>query len=283
MANPSALTISFLDRQPYSAAQALTEMSTSDAAAFLDSVPLRYAVGTVSHMNSWYASGIIKKMKPANGAAILREVDYPTAASILRLMPPEDRPELLALLPAKLRRDFETSISYPDDTVGAHMTTSIISLDGAETVASAIGLLRKSDVSDPHTVFIVDDERRLVGTVPPASLLRSAPSQSLAGLADQSTTALSARARLTTVIGIAEWEIYPDLPVLSRKKQLIGALSSASVRKHQHPMAQAAPAPPTSIFGAIAGAFYESAIGLGQVIAELDPSDPGARKQDPRS
>jgi len=195
MADASALTLSFLEKRPSSAAQTLASMDASDAAAFLEMVPSRYIVATLGHMSEWSASSVIKEMAPASAAAALREMDYPSATAILRLLDEDQQPKLLELLPEKLRRDLETSLSFPSDTVGAKMTTAIVTLTGEQTAAEAIGLLQKSVQAKADAVFVLDYDRKLRGVVSAAVLLKSRPAVELHNLMDASVNPLSARAR----------------------------------------------------------------------------------------
>jgi len=270
MTNPSALTISFLEQRPSTAAQTLAEMDSNDAAAFLDSIPPRIAVRSFAHMNSWSASGLIKDMNAPSAAAVLQELDYPAAAAILRLVDEAERSALLKLLPEKLRRDLKTSLSFPDDTVGAQMTTAVLSLTKDETAAVAIALLRKSSSADPEPIFLVDEEKRLIGTVSPIGLLKSSASTLLIDIAERKIASLSARARVSSIARHSAWENQSYLPVLSRKKQLIGALSRAAVRELGRPQMLTEESDSVSIFAAMAGAFYESAVGLGRLVADVD-------------
>lgn len=283
MANPSALTIAFLDKRPSTAAQTLAEMEPADAGAFLDAVPSRYVVRTLTHMNSWSASRLIKMMQAPNAAAVLRDLDYTISAAVLRLVGEDERANLLALLPRKLRGDLESSLSFPDDTVGARMTTAILSLASDETVATATALLKKSSGDYPEFVILVDEEKRLVGAVSPVSLLKSAAATRLSDIADDNIISLSARARINSIARLSAWEDYSHLPVVSRKKQVIGALSRTSARAYERPQAAALESTSTSILAAVAGAFYDCAIGMGRLVADVDQPERKTKKQGAQS
>ncbi|MEO1250747.1 MAG: hypothetical protein AAFW81_00195 [Pseudomonadota bacterium] len=272
MTNPSALTISFLDKRPVSAARALSEMEASDAAAFLETAPARIVVKVVAHMNAWPASRLLDLMAAPAAASVVREMEFAAAAAILRLLDDAWATELMGFLPDKLRRDLETSLSFPDDTVGAQMTTAVLALTGEQTVADAFALAKASDKTRAETIFIVDDERRLMGAVSAARLLKASPGVALSAIADDAVEALSARARLISIANLEAWESHAELPVLSRKKQLIGALPRAAARSLSRPRGHS-PAPEQgSILGAIAGAFFASAIGLGRLLADIEQS-----------
>ncbi len=283
MSSVSPLTLAFIEKRPSSVAQSLTAMETDDAAAFLETIPTRYAANTVSHMGAWSASGLLTRMNASASAAVLRELEYHTAAAILRMMAESDRLLLLDLLPKKLHRDLETSLSFPEDTVGAKMTTSIMVLNHDQTVADALAELKRSHRAKAEVVFVIDAARRLKGAVTAASLLHQSLASPLTEMMDTTVVPLSARARLGAIASLDAWDEYAQLPVLSRKKLVIGALSRKAAKQHGRTGAQVPGAPTSSIAVAIANAFFTSAIGLGQLLADVDQPLQPPKQQGGRS
>ncbi len=225
------LTIAYIKRRPASAARVLASLPPEDAAAFLQEIPTRFAVDAVAHMHPWPASLVIQQMGVTSGAAILRELGFADAAKILRLVDPPDRRQFLADLPRRLRRDFESSLAFATGTVGAHMTTTVATLESSESVAAALDLVKQAERGNVEVIFVVDERKRLVGAVTLAALLRHPANTALAELLDTSCTALSAHARLDTVAGLDTWHDYNRLPVVSRRGELIGAISRQALRR----------------------------------------------------
>ncbi len=282
MSNTSALTISYLEKQPLSAARALSDMETDDAAAFLQSIPTRYSAGTIAYMDVWSASIIIAKMDVSSAAAVLQALDYQMASAIFRMLDEEIRSPIIELLPFRLRRDLETFLSYPEDTVGANMTTAAVTLTGNQTVADALELLKRSHKAKSEVAFVLDSEKVLIGAATAAELLRESSSKTLVDVMDTNIVPLSARARLTTIALLDAWDDYPQLPVLSRKKLIVGVLSRKAAKQNRARNLLGHGTSSTSIAMAIASAFVTSALGLGQLLAEMDqPRQHAKRKGDP--
>jgi magnesium transporter len=271
MASSTPLTIAYIEKRPLSAARALDTMDPGDAAAFLETIPTRFAARALSRMGTSPASSLLIRMNATGAAAALKELGYQDAAAILRLTPAEARPALLDELPEKLRRDFEASLSFPEDTVGANMTTAIMTLSSNHTIADALAQIRRSPRMDADTVFVIDDSRMLAGAVTAAQLLRYPENSALGGLMDTNAVSLSARARLSSVTDLEAWDECSFLPVISRQKQVIGALSRRTMRQAAEYRPPRDGVERTSIVVSLAEAYFASAVALSQLLAGVDP------------
>jgi magnesium transporter len=268
----AALTIAFIDKHPISAARALSAMDPEDAAAFLESIPTRFAARVMARAGAWPCASIIARMEPSDAAAALRELSYQDAAAILRLVPADRRAPVLEEAPVKLRRDLELSLSFPEDTVGAHMTTEIAAMERGNTIADMRAQLRRAPEAEADMVYVVNSERRLLGAISAAELLRRAPEAALGEIMDGDIEPISARARLSSVVDLEAWNHYSALPVVSLQKHLIGALSRKAAISMGAQRHAAADSLGPSIAAAMAEAFVVSVIGLAQLTTQGAPS-----------
>jgi magnesium transporter len=277
----AALTIAFIDKHPLSAARALSAMDPDDAAAFLETVPTRYAARVMARAGAWPCASIIARMQPADAAAALRELSYQDAAAILRLVQAERRAPILEEAPVKLRRDLELSLSFPEDTVGAHMTTDIAAMERGNTIADMRAQVRRAPGAEADLVYVVNAERRLLGAISAADLLRRSSESSLGDIMDTDIEPISARARLSSVADLEAWNQYAALPVVSRQKHLIGALSRKAAKSIDAARLAAADTLGPSIAAAMAEAFVVSVIGLAQLTTQGAPLAEGDAPREP--
>jgi magnesium transporter len=253
----SALTIAFLARRPMAAARVLAAMDAGDAAAFLETIPLRFAARALTYMSAWPAAVILTRMTAAGGAGVVRELHYQDAAAILRLTEPAVRSGILEHLSASLRRDFQTSLSYPEDTVGAHMDVAVVTLGRGHTIADACDQIRRADQGPAaqQEIFVLYSSRKLAGVVPMSALVQYAPETTIGDVTDEGIAAISARARIADIVDLEDWDEHSQLPVVSRRQHFIGALSRRSIRRATEVSAlrdaDAAPALPISLAGAM--------------------------------
>jgi len=225
------LTIAYIKKRAASAGGVLASLPPADAAAFLSEIPTRFAVQAAAQMNARSAALILRQMSVIAGSALLRDLDFANAASILRQVDPADRREYLAELPSRLRRDFDRALAYPPGTVGAHMTTAIAMLAETDTAAKALELHKQAERDPADVIFVVDDQKKLLGAATVANLVRRPAHAALADLLDPTCVALSAHARLDAIAGLEAWHDYDCLPVVTRRGDVIGAISRTALRR----------------------------------------------------
>lgn len=270
MSKVSSLTTSLIEQRPETAVKVVNAMGPDDAAAFLEDLPTRHAVAILSKSSAWSASTLVSRMTPVNGAAVLAELDYQTAASIMRISDDADRQKLYAALPKRLREDLRSTLTYPDDTVGAKMSATIVVMMANQTVADAVAELRQIKRAKTGVAFVVDETRKLLGVANAGELLQHSNDSLLSDVIDRSVAPISARARLDTIKSLPAWDDYAHMPVVNRKKFLIGALARKTFRQpavQAHP--DEVPAQTPSILASLASSFVASAIGLIQVLTDV--------------
>lgn len=281
MANVSVLTIAFLENRPLESARALGEMDTGEAAAFLDTLPTRVLVRLVSQMGVSAAANFLAHMKPVNAAAVLRKQDYLLTTSILRLIPMEGRGYILEEMPLKLKRDFTHSLSFPSDTVGAHMITSIIMLGPNNLVSEACQELKRSKKAYPDVVFIVGEDRRLLGVVRSVLLFRYASDTLLGAVTEKGLPSLSARARLTSITDHSIWDVCNAVPVIGRNRHLVGALTRDRIIKGSQ-LVDESGEHQSSVIVSLVEVFFATIVSLMEVLTGTgEQSKPDSRGKKP--
>lgn len=264
---PDDLTVAYFRKQPESAARALLRMPPADSAAALEGLPAAVAAQPLSLLGAWPASGIVARMTPESAGAVLGAMDDATAAAILRLTPPPGRRPLLEHLPARSRRQVEQVLNYPPDTVGAHVTTSIVVLGLDVEVSVALDAVRNAEHTASDTVFVINEKSEPAGAVSVAALLSCDVTAALAEIADSSLPILLARAGLAGIANIDAWHDHDALAVVNRRGQMIGVLTRRRLRQGVAGRPSAASPLDTSISGMLSDALLASAGGLFGLLA----------------
>lgn len=129
--------------EPEAAADALEEMEPRELNALLQEAPPEEA------------AGLVARMEPDEAVDALRELEQ------------EDRDELLGHMPAATASRLLRLLEYPDDTAGGLMTTNLVLVTPAETVAAVRRGLRDAEEhrSDIDAVIVVDEDGRLIDDV----------------------------------------------------------------------------------------------------------------------
>jgi len=232
MHSSAKLTLALIDRRPDAAAQVLASISGEDAAAFMNSIPTRYARAALMALNASACAAIIRHMDVTSASAVIRDMEFGASAAVLRQLQPAQRQALLQGLPGGRKTAFEKSLAFPPDSVGAVMTTDIPLLFQSDEVKQGLVLLKKHTENSIDAIFVVDKKRQYMGTVHVLELLRHAPSTALESLLDDACPGVSANARLAQIEDLPAWQLHRQLPVLSRQGEVIGAIERKTYHQH---------------------------------------------------
>lgn len=228
------LTLEYLRRRPREAAHVIDHLPPADTAAVIARVPAAVAAPVINEVYAGLSARILGELEPDVSAPILARLPSYHAAACLRGLPEERRGQVLEHMPTLLAKALRVLIDYPVNTVGAWTESDILTLRGATTVSRARKRLGKSVEQLPSRLFIVDDDKRLGGVIGLAELLRTGYSGKLSEIAEPAPPALRSRATLAAVRLHREWQTQEIMPVINRRRELVGGLYRATLLKALH-------------------------------------------------
>ena len=230
MAEALALALAFLEERPESAARSLESLSPADTAALLELVPVRIAAPAMSRMTSWAAARCIAVMPAERASAIVAQLGSHDALAILRQMPAQARENVLSDLPATTTRHYRRALTYTRSRVGAWVNHDIATAGQDHTVEEALEMIVTRRRPDDAVVYVLDRDRKYLGTVTLAGLLH-APSKSALAAHAQRQRALSDSASLAAAATEVSWSNSIALPIIDHQGELLGDLSRADLEK----------------------------------------------------
>lgn len=161
------------------------------------------------------AAAMVARMAPDDAADLISEIDQ------------DRRGRILALLPATQRRQIEVLLGYNPSTAGGLMSPDFVALSPTDDVEQALTKLRDSELG-PGTltsVYVLDDEARLRGSVSVVALLRSAPHRPLEELAEHEPVSVATGADLPEVARMMTDYNLLMLPVLDDDERMVGVVT----------------------------------------------------------
>lgn len=225
----SRLTLAFIDKRPGAAARVLESLPVEDAAGFINSIPTRYAIKVLSPLNTTLTTHIVQRLPADSLVALLREMEFVLASAVLRRIPDDFQKMVLQELPDKRRQEFSTVLNFPAESVGANMHLDVVTASGDETVADALRRMKDDRHGQSDAVFIVDKDQKPVGSVRLTVLARQRSGTALKDLLDEGCPPVAARTRMSQITSLAAWHLYSQLPVVSRRGELIGIIHKQAV------------------------------------------------------
>jgi hypothetical protein len=176
------------------------------------------------------AADVLGEMDPDDAADLLREVGEERAQELIDLMEPEDAEDVIRLM------------TYEDYSAGGMMTTEPLIMSADYTVADALAVVRRSEISPAlaSQVFVTRQPLetptgRFIGMVHYQRLLREPPATLLGSLVDTDTQGLSPDASLNEVSSyLASYNLL-SVPVVDGNERLLGAVTVDDVLDHLLP------------------------------------------------
>jgi len=273
------LTLAFLQRRPQSAAGVIEDLDPSDGAAFLATVPGRIGAPVVAFMAPWAGARCVELFPADRAASLIRNMSYQDGTTLLRLISKDRIDAILKQLPKRLARDFTNSLAYPSGSVGAWMDYGIPLFEPGNTVADGLKFAKLGGGRRDLHIFVGNSRRELVGAVSMGDLVRSEPQTKLSEIMDPGVQALSNRATLASVAEQPQWDDYPMLPVIGRRKQVLGGLSRSSLSKGLEEDRVFRPGlAPSSVLTELFVGYFVTCSGLLRLVSE-----PASPKQEPES
>ncbi|MBW4025869.1 MAG: magnesium transporter [Acidobacteria bacterium] len=217
--HPSDLADILEDLAPAEREAIFTTLDEEVAAETLEEVDPKLQKALVESLDSETAAGIMEEMHPEAAADLLADLSDARSEAILEEMNPEERQEVEELL------------EFREDTAAGRMTTDVVIVPVAATVADAVQALRSFD-GDPETVteiYLVDERRVLKAVVPLARVVLALPESRMEVLAEPRFISCRAEERQQEVAELFDKYNLRALPVLDRDGRLLGAVEADHV------------------------------------------------------
>ena len=99
---------------------------------------------------------------------VIENLESDDATDVLSELPKEQKEEVLSLIEDDDHAsDIEDLLNYPEDTAGGLMAKELIKVNENWTTIRCLKEMRKqsSEVKEVHTIYVVDDQDKLVGTL----------------------------------------------------------------------------------------------------------------------
>ena len=170
---------------------------------------------------------ILDDLPPAVVAEGVRELDSDDAAHIIEDLPRDEQAEILEQLPPPERRAVESILHYPENSAGRRMQTEFIAVPPSWTVGHAIDYMRETiDLPERfYELYVVDDDRKLLGAAPLDRLLRAKRPVPIPELMDGERRRVRATQDQEEVARMFERYNLVAAPVVDDNDRLVGVLT----------------------------------------------------------
>ncbi|WP_416909263.1 MAG: magnesium transporter [Polymorphobacter sp.] len=162
--------------------------------------PLAAAIGealdasVIAELDDYVRDDVLALLTPREMADVVTSLDTDDAVAIIEdLEADEQRQVLQALAPAD-RADIEAALTYPEESAGRLMQRELVAVPETMTIADVIAHVRAT--TDPATdfweIFVIDPDRKPVGTMRLSWLLTTPPDIAVTDIMQREQTLIPA-------------------------------------------------------------------------------------------
>jgi magnesium transporter len=216
---------------PADIADIVEELTPSERQAVFQSLDEEVAAGALEEVRPKVQKSIVESLDSERAADIVEEMNPDAAADLLADLPEERTSQILQEMEPEERDEMAELLEFRENTAAGRMNTEYLALNSKATVSDAIETLRNFEggVETVHTIFLVDDEGKLVGAVPLAKLVLAKADDKLLSLVVEPLISVHAGAREKEVTELFDKYNLVILPVLDDKGVLTGVITSDDV------------------------------------------------------
>ena len=219
--------------------QSLAELNEADVAALLEELNEEQLLRVFRILPKDLAADVFSYMEPENQQTVIKALSDRETANIINNLMADDATDLLEEMPANMvkkilananaetRRDINHLLRYPEDSAGSIMTVEYVDLKENLTVEGAIARIREVGL-DSETInvcYVLDAQRRLLGTVALRYLLLSDPQEKIGNIMHENVIALGTLMDQEAVADQFKKYDFTTMPVVDNENRLVGIIT----------------------------------------------------------
>jgi magnesium transporter len=218
---------------------ALSEIRGADSADVLSALSEEQHLPLLRAMDRELASETLAMLDEGIARQILSRLGAGEIADLLDLLPSDDQTDLINLIPpehvpAVLRRisredyeDVAELLKFDDETAGGIMAREILTVRRGLTIQDVVDTIRKEfkDVDHIQSVYVIDANGTLLGTIPLVHLLVEEPARRVEDVMDTDPLTVRVDTDQEEVAAVfARYDLY-SLPVVDQGGRLAGRIT----------------------------------------------------------
>jgi len=216
---------------PADLADIVEELSPDDREAIIETIDAEVAAQALSEMDVDVQASILESLETERAAEIIEEMSPDEAAHVLAELEEETSSEILEELTEESKSEVSELIEHRDHTAGALMNTEYVALSAQATVQDAIQALRQNEelLEVLNTIFLIDVDERLVGSVPLARLFVAPGSEPLRNLTTDTLIRVKVEESENRVTELFDKYNVLTLPVIDEEHRLSGVITADDI------------------------------------------------------
>jgi Mg/Co/Ni transporter MgtE len=219
-------------------AQKLHTLHASDLSDIIEELDIKTRAAVFGALDHEKAADVLEEMEVEAKVSLLEELTVESVSDVLDLMPhdevadilddlPEERAEaILAEMDKDASHQIRELMEYPEHTAGSLMSTEFVAFGEDVTTECVLRELRrlKPDPDAVYSIYIVDEDGRLVGVSTLRDIVIASPEQPLAAYMDRKPIFVMDQDDIGSMAEVLAKYSLLALPVVEKGLSLVGSI-----------------------------------------------------------
>ena len=219
-----ALIEGYFQLYPGEAARWLSTFPVDDVRRHLEDEPVTRAAPVFTHLSPDIAATVLARFGDSYFIALATALDPSLSARLLSRLDADTIAKRLALLPANLAEELRQLMAYPRETAGYLMDPRVITFRPDDTIDDVFQKIRAAGSRRILTVYVLDEEGRLIGALPLHEVAVARPERRLEELIARVPVTIQAMSPAEDVVELLEEQRLISLPVIDMDGRLLGII-----------------------------------------------------------
>jgi magnesium transporter len=182
---------------------------------------------TLAELSPEAAEDVLEALGPDKSAEMLAEMETDDAVHIIEDLSPESQQEILEVLPAAMRDELVASLTYPEESAGRLMRTTLVAVPESWSVGDTIDYLRKAEELPEtfYVIYTVDGDFSPTGRLLLGSVLSHKRDARLADIVNRTVYAIQTQMDQEEVAHLFRKYALVEAPVVDENWKLVGTIT----------------------------------------------------------
>jgi len=219
------------DMHPADLADIVEELGPAQREAIFESIDSEAAADALSEIDPRMQASILEALEPEKAADIVEEMAPDEAADALSELEEEASGEILDEMDSEPKTEVRELLEYDEDTAGGMMNTEFVALHDRASVMDALAALKGNEdlLETLNTLFLIDQEGKLVASIPLARLFVASDDSDLWDLASESLIQVHVDEHQNRITELFDKYNLLTLPVVDEDGKLAGVITADDV------------------------------------------------------
>jgi CBS domain-containing protein len=234
----SAAPTPFAEIHPAELADILEQLSVRERQTFFSKLPVETAAEALGEADPETQRSLISQEKPDKAADILEEMPAKDAADVLRDLDRRQAQGIMSRMDREAAEDVQSVLIHDQRSAGGAMGIYCFEASPSEGAAQVLVRIRtlSEEVDVFNYVYVLDEQRRLLGVVGLRELLKAEPGATMERLMGKDLVTVTPETSLKAVARLFAKYGFRAIPVIDDKNVFLGAVRLISILEELSPL-----------------------------------------------